>query len=480
VIEGVWRFLIIVLIASLAGLGGGWFFLLLTEKSEGKERNAKRRNEALNALISSVRAAKGDAETSATNQITLALANLAKQRNRPAVMQYYDEIATLQGRRVREVEAFKKAGGKVVGFSCMFVPIELIHASGALPLRLDGGLYCTLAPSEQLLPSDACPVAKSMLGTEMLELSPYFKLCDVFVCPSSCDMKTKLADTLEDFTPIWRIEVPRYRDEPWTKRSWENEISSFRKNLERLTGQRITRELLKSSVDSAQEARTVFHGLRELRKRNPPPISGRDALLVTQATWYDDLERWTKKTRELCGELEHRIEGKFAAPDPDAPRIMLAGSPIVWPNWKLPSLIEECGAVIVCDELCTGDQGALSDPVNVDEWTMRGMMAAIADRYLLPITCPCFTPNDKRIDKIVRMVRDFHVDGVVYHQLRGCYIHKMEFNRIRGALKELGKPVLGIETDYTHEDLGQLRTRIEAFLEMIQSAKQAVAAEMSQ
>ncbi len=195
-------------------------------------------------------------------------------------------------------------------------------------------------------------------------------------------------------------------------------------------------------------------------------------MLVTQTVWYDDLERWTRETEQLCIELQKKIENKIDTIDSDAPRIMLAGSPIVWPNWKIPNLIEEAGAVIACDELCTGDQGALSEPVNVDEWTMKGMIAALADRYLLPITCPCFTPNEKRIDKIVRMVRDYHVEGVVYHQLRGCYIHKMEFNRIRAALKELGTPVLGIETDYTQEDLGQLRTRLEAFLEMIQSAKQ--------
>ena len=479
--ESLGRFLIIILIASVAGLGIGWLFLSTVERSERKEEKKEtKKKDALNALLANLKASKGDTEASATSQITLALTNLAKQRRRPENMQHFDSIARFQGERIDEIEAFKKAGGKVVGFFCSFVPIELIYASGALPLRLDSGLYCTVAPSEQLLPSDACPVVKSTLGTEMLELSPYFKSCDVFVCPSSCDMKTKVADVLEDFVPIWRLEVPRYKDEDWTKRAWQNEINSFARSLEKLTGQKITREALRRSLESAQDARTVFHHLRELRKTKPPPISGRDAMLVTQATAYDDLQRWTEKTNELCSELEQRIENKITVADSDAPRIMLAGSPIVWPNWKIPILVEESGAVIVCDELCTGDQGTLSDPVNVDEWTMKGMLAALADRYLLPITCPCFTPNDKRIDKIVRMVRDFAVDGVVYHQLRGCYVHKIEFNRIRTALKDLQVPVLGIETDYTQEDLGQLRTRMEAFLEMIQSAKQVFATEMTQ
>jgi benzoyl-CoA reductase/2-hydroxyglutaryl-CoA dehydratase subunit BcrC/BadD/HgdB len=252
------------------------------------------------------------------------------------------------------------------------------------------------------------------------------------------------------------------------------EIKSLKSNLETLTGRKITGQALRHSVRSAQEARAVFHRLSELRKSRSIPISGRDAMLVTQMMWYEDLERWTAKTTQLCNELEERIEGGLTVSNPEAPRVMLAGSPIIWPNWKLPSLIEESGAVIVCDELCSGDQGALSDAVNLEEWTMKEMLAAIADRYLRPVTCPCFSPNDKRMDKIARLVEDFRVEGIVYHQLRGCYVHKIEFSRIRATLKNSGIPVLGIETDYTQEDLGQLRTRVEAFLEMIQTAKHSM------
>jgi benzoyl-CoA reductase/2-hydroxyglutaryl-CoA dehydratase subunit BcrC/BadD/HgdB len=471
-IENILSFIVITLIASIAGLGMGWFFLVVVERSERNgDNNDAEENHALKDLVSEARESGRGAEVAARSQIESALGELSRQRNRPARMSYYDGVASLQGKRVSEIGRFKKGGGKVVGYFCLFVPIELIRASGALPLRLDSGLYCTVSPSEQLLPGDACPVVKSTLGMGILGVSEYFRLCDVLVCPSSCDMKTKKADFLENLVPVWRVEVPRYRDEPWIQHAWQNEVDSLRSRLETLTGHKVTRNSLRRAIELAQDSRAIFHRLHELRRHRPSLISGRDAMMVTQVTWYDDLERWAMKTGELCGELEQRIDSKVAVAEPEAPRIMLAGSPIIWPNWKLPNLIEGSGAVIVCDELCTGDQGGLSDSVNVNEWTMKGMLAGIADRYLLPVTCPFFTPNDKRIDKIVRMVRDFAVDGVVYHQLRGCYVHKIEFSRIRAALKDLGIPVLGIETDYTHEDLGQLRTRIEAFLEMIQSAR---------
>jgi hypothetical protein len=202
-IESIWSFLVITLIASIAGLGTGWFFLVVVERSERNgDNNDTEKNHALKDLLSEARESGKEAEGSAKSQIESALEELRRQRKRAANMKYYDGIASLQGERVSEVESFKKGGGKVVGYFCLFAPIELIRASGALPLRLDSGLYCTVAPSEQLLPGDACPVVKSTLGMGILGVSEYFRLCDVLVCPSSCDMKTKEADFLESFVPV--------------------------------------------------------------------------------------------------------------------------------------------------------------------------------------------------------------------------------------------------------------------------------------
>jgi benzoyl-CoA reductase/2-hydroxyglutaryl-CoA dehydratase subunit BcrC/BadD/HgdB len=424
------------------------------------------------ALVASLGANRAEAQVSGKNQVTLSLSSLRKQQKRPALMEYYDKTAEFESARVDEIESFRRKGGKVVGFFCLFPPIELIRASGATPIRIDSGLYCAVGPSEQLLPSDVCPLVKSALGTQILQLSPYLELCDALICPSSCGMKAKLGELLEDFTPVWRIEVPCYKDNSWARKSWQVEIRSLKANLEQLTGGKITGQALRSSITAVQKARTTFRRLIELRKSRFPPISGRDAMLVAQAAWYDDLERWTLKTAELCSELEDRIKSRLSVSGPDAPRILLSGSPVVWPNWKLPNLIEESGGLIVCDELCSGNQGALSESVNLEEWTVNEMLTALADRYLRPVTCPCFSPNDKRMDKLMRLIENFNVDGVVYHQLRGCYAHKIEFGRIRSALKKSRIPVLGIETDYTQEDLGQLRTRIEAFLEMLQSTQQ--------
>ena len=148
---------------------------------------------------------------------------------------------------------------------------------------------------------------------------------------------------------------------------------------------------------------------------------------------------------------------------------MLTGSPIVMPTWKIPVLIEESGGLIVVDDICTGSKG-LWDPVEVSHYTMTDMLIGLADKYLMN-TCPCFTPNTARIDRIISLAKDFKIDGALYHVLQACHLYGMEQLRVERSLAELKIPVLNIETDYSQEDVEQIRTRIEAFIEMIQSKR---------
>ena len=185
---------------------------------------------------------------------------------------------------------------------------------------------------------------------------------------------------------------------------------------------------------------------------------------MTQASFYDDIDRWIQKTEELCEELKNRsscIMGRSS-------RLLLTGAPIIWPNFKVLNIVEETGANIVIDELCSGTQ-ALYDPVEVDEWTEEIMLKAIANRYLLPSTCPCFTETNDRIDKILQMAKDFSIDGVIYHSLRLCQLYDIEQGLVKQVLKDKGIPMLSIHTDYSREDVEQLKTRVEAFLEMLKS-----------
>jgi benzoyl-CoA reductase/2-hydroxyglutaryl-CoA dehydratase subunit BcrC/BadD/HgdB len=199
---------------------------------------------------------------------------------------------------------------------------------------------------------------------------------------------------------------------------------------------------------------------------------GRDAMLVNQTYLWDDKKRWTEKTNALCDELEKKVLNKEWVSSPDTPRVLVTGTPMFWPdNWKLPTLVEEANpkGVIVADELCSGER-ILNDPVGVDEWSMDDMISAIADRYLMASTCPCFTSkdgNEDRINWLMNKIKEWKVQGVIYYVVRGCMLYAMEYTRVKKALDKLDIPVYYLDTEYTREDVGQMKTRVEAFLEML-------------
>lgn len=380
---------------------------------------------------------------------------------RPQTISYYEDIISTD-RRGKELQNFS---GKIIGIFCNFVPEELIYAVGAVPVRLCAGSYDTISIAEEVLPRDICPLVKSSFGFKVAGLS-YFELCDAVISPTPCDAKKKLGEILSDYVTTWVLRLPQTKDPDYSKEYWLREMRLLKERLEELTGNKITKKRLKESIKLLHRRQAVFRHFYELRKHKPPLINGRDALLIIQTGFYDDINRWIEKTQDLCDELEERKSNK-QLPLSNY-RLLLTGAPIIWPNYKLLNIIEELGATIVIDELCSGTR-YLYDPVEVDEWTMEGMLKAIANRYLLPSSCPCFIEGDDRIDKLLGAVEDFKVEGVVHYSLRLCPLYDMELPKVSRVFKDKGIPFLSIHTDYSLEDVEQLRTRIEAFLEMLES-----------
>ena len=394
-------------------------------------------------------------------------------KNRPEAMNYFDEIANLFGRREKEIREQKASGKKVIGYSCIFAPIELILAADAIPVRVGSGWYDTAKLGDRIMPVEICPVIRSTVGAKMVSLSPFLELSDAIVMPLTCDGRTKLSEMLSDLKQIWRMNPPRVKDDPHTLDMWKEEIMVIKENIEKLTGNKITRQKLKEAIETMQQATKAFRRLQELRKGNPV-INGRDAMLVNQTSLWDDIKRWTQKVNELCDELEKRLEQKEYSSYPDTARVMLTGTPMLWPDsWKVPNLIEESNpqGIVVVDEQCSGDR-ILYDPVGVDEWTMSDMLSAVGERYLMACTCPCFTSehgNEDRINWIIDRIKEYKVDGVIYYVVRGCILYAMEYARIKRVLDKMNIPVYYLDTEYTREDVGQMKTRVEAFLEMLEA-----------
>jgi benzoyl-CoA reductase/2-hydroxyglutaryl-CoA dehydratase subunit BcrC/BadD/HgdB len=127
----------------------------------------------------------------------------------------------------------------------------------------------------------------------------------------------------------------------------------------------------------------------------------------------------------------------------------------------------------VSDELCSGTR-TFYDPVVTDEWTKRAMIEAIAERYLYPCTCPCFSPNVEREENFIREIEESQAEGVVFHVLQGCHLHTLDASRLSRPLKDKGIPVLTIRSEYQDGDIGQIKVRVEAFLEMIEAGEDSL------
>ena len=391
--------------------------------------------------------------------------------NRPEEMQYFDDIADFFGTREKEIREAKENGEKVIGYMCLLAPTELILAADAIPIRVNSGWYDTAKLGDRVVPVEVCPVVRSTIGAKMIGLSPYLELSDALINVLTCDGITKLGEILSDYKPVWTMTIPRVKDSAQSLRLWNDEIKTTKSQIEALTGNKVDRKKLRSAIELTQKATKAFRRLQEIRK-GAPVIMGRDAMLVNQTYMWDDIRRWTEKTEALCDELEKRVQKKMWACPPDTPRVMVTGTPMIWPdNWKLPTLIEEGTpqGVLVADELCSSER-LLYDPVGVDEWNMNDMYNAIGERYLMASTCPCFTSadgNEDRINWLLNKIKEWNIQGVIYYVHRGCMLYAMEYTRVKKVLDSINVPVYYLDTEYTREDVGQMKTRVEAFLEML-------------
>jgi len=211
--------------------------------------------------------------------------------------------------------------------------------------------------------------------------------------------------------------------------------------------------------------REVLQRLNRLRAASPVPISGRDVLLINQISFYDDPLRFTDNITKLCDEIEERVKAGHGVALKETPRLMLSGCPMAVPNWKLPYIVESSGAIIVGEESCIGTRNT-RDLVQTNGDSLDQLLDLLADRYM-KIDCACFTPNKERLDHVVDMARDLQVKGVIHYGLSFCQPYAIEAFKVEKALKDADIPMLSIETDYSMEDVEQLKTRVEAFVEMI-------------
>jgi benzoyl-CoA reductase/2-hydroxyglutaryl-CoA dehydratase subunit BcrC/BadD/HgdB len=382
------------------------------------------------------------------------MAALRSRKDYLAEYDYFLDLLGLLPHPERFRERFKKP---LVGLTCVQAPLELVDALGFHPYRL-----CAHASSRQRLvssqlPSLACPLIKSILGSFHLDDS-LERLCDLTVIPGSCDWMAKLPEALEGRAPgVHVMELPRIRESERGQRRWLEEVKQLKRVLEKRAGTSLSRRSLLRSMETHARAWRAFSLLLEARSQGL--ISATWTTVISHAFLMGDTEAWTDRVNMLLRVLREQ-------PPLSGTRVFLAGSPIFFPNLKVPQLIEEAGMHIAGDELCSSER-ILAGPALGRDRSVDGLLRSLAEQYHLGCSCPSFTDTPRRLANLLETLHQRRISGVIYHVLKGCHPYDMDSYRYEKIIKERGFSFVRIETDLSREDGKNLLVRLEAFRDLL-------------
>lgn len=348
-------------------------------------------------------------------------------------------------------------GRPVVEHLCNQAPYELFHAMGVHPLRMGSGCFAAGRLAAGDFPVLMCPMLKAVAGLQRLQATGR-TVSPVRIVPTTCDWVVQYPQMTDaDPGETCFMELPHLRESERGQRRWLEELYELVRFLEDRTGRKLKRKHLRSSVQTFMRAWQALGALIERRRAGRLPAVW--FLAVVNSFMLDPIEPWTGQLHQVLAHVDaHPSEASGKG-------VFLAGAPILFPNFKLPMLIEAAGMTVTGDDLCTSER-IWPGAVCPEENSFHGFMRALAERYHTACICPTFADNERRINSIMGVLKRHPVGGVVYHVLKGCHPFDIESFRLERQLKQAEIPYLRIETDYVEEDERNLSTRLEAFAEI--------------
>ena len=373
----------------------------------------------------------------------------------------FEEFAEQRKKSFLAVKEAKEKGIPVVGSYCTYFPKELPMAIGAAAVSLCSMSGETIEVAEQDLPKNLCPLIKASYGFAKTDKCPYFYFSDLIVGETTCDGKKKMYELMSQFKDVYVMQLPQSQDERGRK-FWRESCLELKKKLEEKFGTVITDEAVRQAVHTENGVRRALQRFYGVMKHDPAPITGLELFRVLYGSTFK-LDR--SSLADELNALTDKIEAEYAAGKrlDKKPRILITGCPMGGATEKVIEAIENNGGVVVTYENCSGAK-AIEREVKEDTDDIYG---AIADRYL-GIGCSVMTPNNNRFKLLDEMIDEYKVDGVVEMVLQACHTYSVESKTVRRFVthdKEI--PYIYIETDYSKTDVGQLNTRLAAFVEML-------------
>jgi len=373
-----------------------------------------------------------------------------------------------QDRSHRAIE-LREQGKKIMGYLCIYPVLEMMTALDIVPYRILGDMREPITRADSYMPAVNCPFLRSCLD---LGLKGKYSFLDGIVTTHICDVGSSLSG-------IWNYTVrtpfSHHIDTPHTlhETSLQQEkglLQDYRKALENFTGQKMTTEKLKEAIRVHNEQRVLVRGLYELKKQDPPLISGVETIQVIKAIQSLPVDEGNELIREVISEVKERSDG----PPHKSARLLVWGS--ILDDTAFMEMIEGLDANVVMDDTCVGSR-AYFDDVELTDDPLDGL----SRHYLMDIKCPrTFRTrdyNDVRKDYMTDLgvrfsylrdyARDWKADGVILESVRYCDTHGYDVPSVRDYLDSIGIPSIYLEHDYTEGALAPFRTRVQGFLEII-------------
>lgn len=371
----------------------------------------------------------------------------------------FEEFASQRKESFITIKELKDQGIPVVGSYCTYFPKEIPIALGAATVSLCSTSDETIGEAEKDLPRNLCPLIKSSYGFAKTDKCPYFYFSDIVVGETTCDGKKKMYEIMEEIKHMYLMELPNSQSDD-ALILWEKEVVKFKEYLEEMFDKKVSDDEIKKAISEENEVRKALKKLASVMKMEPTPISGHDLFKIIYGSTFK-FDR--KALAEELNQIHDKIMKEYDETREKKPRILITGCPIGGATEKVIAAVEKNGGVVVAFENCSGEK-MFDQLVDEDD---PNIYKALAKRYL-DIGCSVMTPDKNRFDLLDRMIDEYKVDGVVEMDLQACHTYIIETRNIRKFVnEEKNIPFIAVETDYSTADIGQLETRITAFLEMI-------------
>ena len=379
---------------------------------------------------------------------------------RKELPEVFEEFADARKNSFLAIKKIKDEGTPIVGVFCTYLPREIANAMGAAVVGLCSVSDETIPDAEKDLPRNLCPLIKSSYGFARTDKCPFFYFSDLVVGETTCDGKKKMYEMLAEFKPVHVVQLPNSQTEDGYE-LYRKELIRFKEALEEKFEVKITEEAIAKEIKKRNGINRALTRLQYTMAQDPAPVMGLDIInTVYGSSFQMNLDTLEETIDAVTDKIEKEYqEGKNVG---KKPRILVTGSPSGGAALKVIRAIEENGGVVVCFENCTG----MKPLAEVDEEN-PDVYDALSRKYL-SIGCSCMSPNKARMELLEKLIKDFKVDAVVDLVLQACHTYNVETAMVKKLVKDkMGIPYTVVETDYSQADVGQIQTRMAAFIEML-------------